>query len=49
MFTVATVVLRQATGIEMLAGIPHVFVWPALLAWSLTFLGMLRALLRALG
>jgi hypothetical protein len=28
----------------MLSGIPDVFVWPALLAWILTFLGMLRAL-----
>ncbi len=41
MYTVATYVLIKATGLQMLAVIPELFVLIALAAWLATFLGML--------
>jgi hypothetical protein len=46
MYSVATFMLAKATGVELLAAIPPIFVYPALLAWLLTFAGMVRALAR---
>ena len=47
MFTAATFQLSRATGIGFLDVVPRVFVWIALGAWTLTFIGMVRALVRA--
>ncbi len=44
MFTAATFQLSRATGIGFLAVVPRVFVWIALGAWLLTFMGMMREL-----
>jgi tellurite resistance protein TehA-like permease len=44
MYTVATFVLIKATGLTMLNFIPQIFVFIALLAWLLTFLGLVRQL-----
>ena len=48
MYAVATFMLEKATGLTLLAVIPPLFVYPALLAWLLTFAGTLRALARTL-
>src|SRR5262249_35225901 len=48
MYSVATFILGKATGLTLLAPIPAVVVYPALLAWLLTFVGTLRALGRVL-
>lgn len=48
MYTVSTDRLAQALEIEQLLLIPAMTVYVALIAWSLTFLGLLRRLLRAL-
>jgi len=45
MFTAATFQLARATGIDFLAAVPRAFIWIALAAWTLTFLGMMRAIL----
>jgi Voltage-dependent anion channel len=47
MFTAATFQLSRATGIEFLAAVPRAFVWVALVAWTITFLGMARDLARS--
>jgi tellurite resistance protein TehA-like permease len=43
MYATASWRLSQAFDLPFVAVIPHVFVWVALAAWSLTFAGMLRA------
>jgi tellurite resistance protein TehA-like permease len=48
MYTVATVMLEKATGITLLRPIPPLTVYAALVAWLLTFAGLLRALARQL-
>jgi len=42
MYTVATFVLIKATGLTMLSVISQIFVYIALLAWLLTFLGLIH-------
>jgi len=42
MYTVATYRLSEAMRLPMLQAIPRLFVWIALAAWSLSFLGLLR-------
>jgi tellurite resistance protein TehA-like permease len=46
MYTACTFRLAAVTGIRLLAAIPPVFVVIALAAWSLTFIGLIRELLR---
>src|SRR6185295_6652376 len=48
MYSVATFNLEKATGIAFLGAIPPLAFAAALLAWLLTFVGMLRALGRVL-
>ncbi|HEX6563328.1 MAG TPA: tellurite resistance/C4-dicarboxylate transporter family protein [Chthoniobacterales bacterium] len=46
MYTVATGALTKATGITMLALVPKITVYAAFIAWILTFVGLLRKLLK---
>jgi tellurite resistance protein TehA-like permease len=46
MYTVSTARLASATGVELLASLPRLFAHVALVAWAVTFLAMLRDLLR---
>ena len=43
MYTVSTLRLANAAGLEFLMEIPRYFIFAALLAWALTFLGLLRS------
>jgi tellurite resistance protein TehA-like permease len=44
MYTTATLQLARATGFSFLAAIPHAFIFVALTAWFITFVGLLRHL-----
>jgi tellurite resistance protein TehA-like permease len=44
MYSVGSFMLEKATGLAPLRGIPALFMYPALLAWALTFSGLLRVL-----
>jgi tellurite resistance protein TehA-like permease len=44
MYTACTYRLAQATGLDFLFAVPRYFIYAALLAWSLTFLGFLKSL-----
>ncbi len=48
MYTVATFMYARASGVEFLAVIPHAFIYIALGAWLVTFIGLLRRLVRVL-
>ena len=48
MYTVCTYRLADITGLAVLKSISSVFIYPALLAWAVTFCGMLRSLFRGL-
>jgi tellurite resistance protein TehA-like permease len=44
MYTVGSLRLVDATGLRLLQAIPHVTIYAALFAWSLTFFGLVRRL-----
>lgn len=46
MYTTCTIQLAKATHLEFLLYIPRVFIFAALLAWTLTFWGLVRSLLK---
>src|SRR5690606_35905190 len=46
MYTVCTLRLSQALDLSLLRAVPEGFVYVALVAWSLTFIGLVRRLLQ---
>ena len=42
MYTAATWTFVQAIGAEFLTVVPQVFLWIAIVAWCMTFFGMMR-------
>jgi tellurite resistance protein TehA-like permease len=46
MFTACTFAFAKATGLVFLEAIPRAFLWVALLAWAITFVGMVGDLTR---
>ena len=48
MYTVATAEMARAMDLPFLQAIPHVFVYAAIVAWGVTFMGLLDALRRGL-
>ncbi len=46
MFTVATHIFAKASGLNFLEVIPNIFIYVALMAWGITFVGMLRSITR---
>ncbi len=49
MYAVATFKMASAMSLDFLDFVPHVFLWVALVAWLLTFAGLVRRLIRHLG
>jgi tellurite resistance protein TehA-like permease len=48
MYTASTLQLAQALQLDFLLVIPHIFIWVALVAWVVTFVGLLRQLARGM-
>ncbi|MEE8391909.1 MAG: C4-dicarboxylate ABC transporter, partial [Anaerolineae bacterium] len=48
MYTTCTFQLSRALGVEFLAQIPRYFVYVALVAWLVTFVGLVHRLVRSL-
>ncbi|HPF38736.1 MAG TPA: tellurite resistance/C4-dicarboxylate transporter family protein [Phycisphaerae bacterium] len=48
MYTACTLRVSQAMDIEFITSIPNVFIWIALAAWSLTFVGLIRRIMTLL-
>ena len=46
MYTVCTFQLSNVTGMEFLLDIPRFLIYAALIAWSVTFMGMVRSIKR---
>lgn len=48
MYTACTLRVSQAMDIDAITSIPNVFIWVALVAWSLTFVGLVRRIMTLL-
>ena len=46
MYTVCTFQLSNVTGMEFLLDIPRLLIYAALIAWAVTFMGMVRSIKR---